>query len=180
MGKVPFLELRKVSFFGLQQAKLKLNKTKQKVFQNLCDIVSIVERAQRTGLNFSIFPTIWRLNCSSCEKLVPRPPKSKFLKNEKNISRYLPKEQVCQISAKSNHFWSLQAAPKFWRKTRPQAPKIKVFEKWKKSPQIFTQGTSVPNFSQIEPFLKPPGCPNKVLGQTDQGCHVCQKCLELP
>ena len=72
---------------------------------------NIVERAQRTGLNFSIFPSIWRPNCSSYEKLVPRPQKSKLWKNEK------------------------------------------------KHPQIFTQATSVPNFSQIEPFLKPPGCP---------------------
>ena len=32
----------------------------------------------------------------------------------------------------------------------------------KKQPQVFTQGTSVPNFSQIRPFLKSPDCP-KVL-----------------
>ena len=37
----------------------------------------------------------------------------------------------------------------------------------KNHPQIFIQGTSVPNFSQIEPFLKPPDCP-KVLGQKDR------------
>ena len=37
----------------------------------------------------------------------------------------------------------------------------------KKHPQIFTQATSVQNFSQIEPFLKPPACP-KVLRQTDR------------
>ena len=35
----------------------------------------------------------------------------------------------------------------------------------KKHPEIFTQETSVPNFSQNGPFLKPPGCP-KVLGHT--------------
>ena len=28
-------------------------------------------------------------------------------------SRYSPKEEVCKISAKSDHYWSLQAAPKF-------------------------------------------------------------------
>ena len=39
--------------------------------------------------------------------------KTKFSKNEKNTPRYSPKEQVCKISAKSNNFWSLQAAPKF-------------------------------------------------------------------
>ena len=48
------------------------------------------------------------------KKLVPRPQKSKFLKNEKNTPRYSPKEQVCEISAKSDNFWSLQRAPKFW------------------------------------------------------------------
>ena len=36
----------------------------------------------------------------------------------------------------------------------------------KKTPQVFTQGRSVQNFSQIERFLKSPACP-KVFGQTD-------------
>ena len=30
----------------------------------------------------------------------------------------------------------------------------------KKTLQVFIQGTSVPNFSQIRPFLKSPGCTN--------------------
>ena len=64
------------------------------------------------------FPTIWRPNCSICEKLVPRPQKSKFSKNEK------------------------------------------------KHPKIFTQGTSVPNFSQIQQFLKSPEC-RKVLASNN-------------
>ena len=38
--------------------------------------------------------------------------------------------------------------------------KIKIFKKWKKHPQVFTQGRSVQNFSQIRPFLKSPGCSN--------------------
>ena len=37
----------------------------------------------------------------------------------------------------------------------------------KKTAQIFTQGTSVQNFSQIRPFLKSPGCP-KVFGTDRQ------------
>ena len=47
----------------------------------------------------------------------------------------------------------------------PQGPKLKIFKKRKKHPQVFTQGTSVPNFSRIEPFLGSLGCP-KVLGHT--------------
>ena len=46
-------------------------------------------------------------------KLVPRPQKSKFSKNEKITPRCSPKELVYKNSAKSNHFWGLQAAPKF-------------------------------------------------------------------
>ena len=42
-------------------------------------------------------------------------------------------------------------------KTYFQSPKIKIFSKMKKIPQVFTQGTSVQNFSQIPPFLKSPG-----------------------
>ena len=53
----------------------------------------IVERAQRTGLSFSIFPTIRRPNCSSGENR-PRSKKSKFLKNEKIAPGYSPKEQA--------------------------------------------------------------------------------------
>ena len=71
--------------------------------------------------NFSqIGPFLKSPGCQPCfgEKLVPRPQKSKFSKNEKNTPRYSPKEQVCQISAKSNHFWSVQLAPKFWGDTQ--------------------------------------------------------------
>ena len=39
----------------------------------------IVEHAERTGLNFSILPTIRRPNCSSCEKLVPGSQNFTFL-----------------------------------------------------------------------------------------------------
>ena len=39
--------------------------------------------------------------------------KTKFSKNEKNTPRYLPKEQVYQISANSDNLWAFYAAPKF-------------------------------------------------------------------
>ena len=45
-----------------------------------------------------------------------------------------------------------------WAKTCSQGPKMKFFRKGKKHPQVFTQGASVPNFSQIRPFLSSPGC----------------------
>jgi len=35
-----------------------------------------------------------------------------------STSRYSPKEQVYQISAKFNHFWALQVAPKFYVHTQ--------------------------------------------------------------
>ena len=49
----------------------------------------------------------------------PGPKNQNFQKMKKNTPRYSPKEQVYQISAKSDHFWSLQAAPKFlWQTDR--------------------------------------------------------------
>ena len=50
---------------------------------------------------------IWRSNCKiwkTSHQLVPKPQKSKFLKNEKISPRYSPKEHVCKISAKSTIF----------------------------------------------------------------------------
>ena len=98
----------------------------------------IVERANRTGLNFRSF------------KLFEGPIVAFEGTSVQNFSQIRP-------------FLKSPGCPKvlasFWRKTRPQAPKIKIFEKWKKQPQIFTQGTSVQDFSQIRPFLKSPGCP---------------------
>jgi len=44
---------------------------------------------------------------------------------------------------------------------------MKIKKKKKKHPQVFTRGTSVPNFSQIQPILGSAGCP-KVFGQTDR------------
>ena len=41
------------------------------------------------------------------------PKKTKFLKTENSTPRYSPKEQVCKISAKSDRFCGLQAAPKY-------------------------------------------------------------------
>ena len=54
-----------------------------------------------------VLASFWR-------KTRPQAPKIKILKKWKNTPRYLPKEQVCKISAKSDHFWSLQAAPKYF------------------------------------------------------------------
>ena len=47
----------------------------------------------------------------------------------------------------------------FWTKTRPQGPKMKIFKKMKKHPQVFTQRTSISNFKQIQSFLDSPGWP---------------------
>jgi len=41
--------------------------------------------------------------------------------------------------------------------------KMKKKERKKKQPQVFTQGTSVSNFSQMQPFLSYVGC-SKVFG----------------
>ena len=43
------------------------------------------------------------------------------------------------------------------KNSSPKAPKTKIFKKMKKLAQIFTQETSVQNFSQISTFLKSPG-----------------------
>ena len=56
-------------------------------------------------------------------------------------------------------------------KNSSPGPKNENFQKWKKHPQIFTQGTSVSNFSQIQPFLGSPGCP-KVFGNTHTDRHT--------
>ena len=37
----------------------------------------------------------------------------------------------------------------FWDRDRAQGPKIKIFKKLKKHPQVITQETSIPNFRNI-------------------------------
>ena len=86
----------------------------------------------------------------------------------KKISpRYSPKEQVCKIQAKFDHFWSLQAAPNYLEQTNRHSQilaqlKLRKIRVWGKRKSSQTddkkQGTSVKNLSQIRPFLKSPGC----------------------
>jgi len=48
----------------------------------------------------------------------------------------------------------------------------------KKDPQVFIQGTSVPNFSHIQPFLGSVGCP-KVFRQTDTQTYIYSSSTEV-
>ena len=123
---------------------------------------------------FSIIPTLLRPNCSICEKLVQS---LKFYTFEKwKVSQDILRRKKCP---KFQPNWTVlrpprlsQSSSRVLQKTRPQAPKIKIFEKWKKHSQIFSQGTSVQNFSQSRQFLN-------FLWHTDKQIHTHWSCFLL-
>ena len=126
------------------------------------------ERAQRTGLNFRIFPTFRRPNCSICEKTRPQAPIIKIFKNEKNYPSYPPKIKCAKFKPNPTIFEVSRLPQSFslvFAKNSSPGPKNQIFQKMKKHPQIFIQGTSVQNFSKIGPFFKSLGGP-KVFGHT--------------
>ena len=85
----------------------------------------------------------------------PGPKMKIFEKWKKDLQGFIQWASV-QIFSQIRPFLKFLGCPKvlasFWRKARPQAQKMKIFEKWKTHPQGFTQGESVQNFSQIRPF----------------------------
>ena len=103
---------------------------------------------------------------------------------KKTPPRDLPKEEVCKISAKSDHFWSLQPAPKFFvhRQTDtqislnghreiPQNTKIRILRQTK----IFRE-------KPLQPFFREP-CPLSLCQKSEKTneaiLHKVQKTLFL-
>ena len=70
----------------------------------------------------------------------------------------------------------------FWGKKGPRDPKIKIFKKWNKKQQLFTQATSnVSNFNMIRRFLGSLSLP-QILGHTDRQtvCVSVYTYIDLP
>jgi len=113
-------------------------------------------------------------------KLITTPPRVNIsIKSKKFLSDIHPKEQVCKISAKSDHFWSLQPASKllalFELKLLIMPLKIKNLKKGKKK----TKKPRAPRDSPKELvckisaesdhfwWLQPAHCPKQSLAVTD-------------
>ena len=106
---------------------------------------------------FLISPGYPKDLASFWQKLVPRLQKSKLLMMKKPPLDIHPRNKCARFQSNPTIFEVSRLPQRFnlvLAKTRHQAPKIKIFEKRKKLPRIFTQGKSLQNFSQIQPFLK--------------------------
>ena len=81
-----------------------------------------------------------------------------------NFIEFQPNPTIFVLSTVG--FWSVLEP-----KTGPQDPKIKIFQNEKKPPEVFSQRTSVPIFSQIHQTLASLGCPEdfqSIFGENKQ------------
>jgi len=87
-------------------------------------------------------------------------------KNKKTPPNIHPRNKCAKFQSNPTIFGLSRLPCKFSCQFGPWGPKMKNFQKKKKQtnkktkkPRYNTQGTSVPEFSQIQPFLGSVGCP---------------------
>ena len=95
------------------------------------------------------------------QHMTQEPGNENFQKMKKKNPGFHPNYKCAKFQQGPTNF-RLSRLPRrlwpIWGKTGPWGQNIKIFKKWEKPPQVFTQTTSVPNFNKVGLFLGSLGC----------------------